>query len=91
VKINGISSSKIINLYNDVKKTAVKKSEPTNSDTITISSIGKSLSAFSSGDEAGVSAKSIESIQKEVSSGAYSRNSSMVAKRMIDIMKNKGV
>lgn len=91
MKINGISSSKIINLYNDVKKTTVKKSEPANSDTITISSIGKSLSTFSSGDEAGLSAKSIESIQKEVSNGTYSRSSSMVAKRMIDIMKNKGV
>jgi negative regulator of flagellin synthesis FlgM len=91
MKINGVSSSKIISLYNDVKKTNVKKSETKNSDSITISDLGKSLSALSNGEDITSSSSKIEAIQKEVSNGTYNRNSTVVAKKMIDIMKNKGV
>lgn len=91
MKINGVSSSKVINLYNDVKRNTVKKNEVKGSDTITISSVGKSLSALSNGDDVTISSNKIEAIQKEVSSGTYNRDASLIAKKMFESMKNKEV
>lgn len=91
MNINGVSSSKVINLYNGVKQNIVKKNEPKDSDTITISSVGKSLSALSSGEDVTLSSNKIDAIQKEVSSGTYNRDASLIAKKMIENMKNKGV
>lgn len=91
MKINGVSSGKIINLYNDTKINTVKREETKKSDTITISSAGRSLSSFSVEENAGMSVSDLDKIQKEVSSGTYRRDSRMVADKMISIMKNRGV
>lgn len=91
MKINGVSSGKIINLYNDTKINTVKREETKKSDTITISSAGRSLSSFSVEENVGMSVSDLDKIQKEVSRGTYRRDSRMVADKMISIMKNRGV
>ena len=47
MKINGVSPSKIINLYSTSKKLDIKDASKVHRDSIEISSIGKSLSNMS--------------------------------------------
>ena len=92
MKIYGISANKILNSYGDNKKQIESKEirKENSSDTIEISSIGKSLSSYSI-DENNVNLKErIEKIKEEVSKGTYNRDSSLVAQGIIDAMKNRG-
>lgn len=91
MNINGIGSSKIINLYNNFKRSSAKISEPNKGDTITISEAGKSLSVFSKDENINLSTSSVDAIQKEVSNGTYNRDSKLIAEKMLGIMKNKEV
>ncbi|WP_027625844.1 flagellar biosynthesis anti-sigma factor FlgM [Clostridium lundense] len=91
MKINGISASKILNSYGDNKKRTeikgVKKEK--NNDTIQISSVGKSLSSYSIDDKCIQSKEKIEKLREEISKGTYNRDSRLVAKGLIDAMKNR--
>lgn len=92
MKIYGISANKILNSYGDNKKQIENKEirKEKSSDTIEISSIGKSLSSYSI-DENNVNSKErIEKIREEVSKGTYNRDSRLVAQGIIDAMKNRG-
>lgn len=91
MKINGASVNKVVNLYNNNKKVSEKSAVKTNKDTIQISSLGKSLSSLSVEGGYGNSPEKVESIRNQVSQGTYKADSSLTAKKMIDLIKGKGV
>jgi negative regulator of flagellin synthesis FlgM len=91
MKINGVGVNRVTNIYNKNRKieenTAVKNSK----DSIQISSAGRSLSSLSVEDGFGNSAEKVEALRKEVSQGTYKADSKMVAKKMLDAIKGRGV
>lgn len=88
MKINGISQSKAINAYNDYKKQVDKKETKPQGDSIQISSLGKSLSAYST-DELFVNSKEkLQGIAAEISNGTYNRDSKLIAEKMIESIRN---
>jgi negative regulator of flagellin synthesis FlgM len=90
MKINGIGVNNIINLYGDSNRNSVKNVSPKKQDVLEISDVGRSLSAYSI-DNVGCSGIEIENIKASVSSGTYKVDSSLVAKKMLDNMKNREV
>lgn len=88
MKINGINQIKAINSYNDNKKNVEKKDIKAKSDSIEISSLGKSLSTYSTDDTYVNSKEKIESVSKEVSNGTYNRDSKLIAEKMLANIKN---
>ena len=88
MKINGISQTKAIGLYNDYKKHVEKKEVKQQGDSIQISSLGKSLSTYSTEDILENRAEKVQSIANEVANGTYSRDSKLVAEKMLDNIKN---
>lgn len=88
MKINGISQTKAIGLYNDYKKSVNKTDVKQQGDSIQISTLGKSLSTYST-DETYVNSKEkIQGIANEISNGTYNRDSKLVAEKMINAVKN---
>lgn len=90
MKIEGIGSKEIFNLSNK-KKIEKKSSVEDKRDTVEISSVGKSLCDYSSGETFGVSPEKLNIIRNQISSGTYNRDSKLVAQKMIDIMKGKDI
>ncbi|MCM0650468.1 flagellar biosynthesis anti-sigma factor FlgM [Clostridium swellfunianum] len=91
MKINGASVNKVVNLYSFNKKLTEKTTVNTNKDTIEISSLGKSLSSYSVEEGFENSAEKIEKLKKEVSQGTYKADSKLVAKKMLDNIKGRGI
>lgn len=89
MKINGVNPSEIIKLYSQNKKGVEKKEEVSKSDSIQISSLGKSLSAYSLDGNFVNRDEKIEKLRNEVSSGTYKRDSKLVAAKIIEEMKRK--
>lgn len=90
--INGVNNSKIIDFYNRTNKNVQeKKTAEKVQDSVQISSLGKSLSAYSLDDSCGVSKAKIAEIKSQVSNGTYNVNSKLVAQKMYDNFKGKGV
>lgn len=89
MKINGIDPSKMIKLYSNAKQSVEKKDQVKKSDSIQISSLGKSLSTYSSDDDLVNSKEKIEKIKKEIANGTYKRDSKLVAEKIIEEMKKK--
>jgi len=91
MKINNVNMNKVINLYSDNKKVEGKKTEVVKKDSIEISSMARSLSGIHTGETFGNSEAKIEELRKQVSQGTYKRDSSVIAKRMIDLIKEREV
>lgn len=91
MKVNNVGVNKVVNLYNVNKKSIDKNSVQEKKDTIEISSLGKSLSALSLDDTLEKSSQKIEALRKEVSQGTYKADSSLIASRMLHIIKGRGV
>lgn len=91
MKINGVGVNKIINLYNNNKKVAENNSVKNNKDRIEISSLGKSLSSLSVEENFENSTEKLEKIKNQISQGTYKADSTQTAKKMIDIIKGRGV
>lgn len=91
MKINNVGVNKVINLYNVNKKNVDKSTAVEKKDTVEISSLGKSLSSLSLDGNFENSAKKIEALRNEVSQGTYKPDSRLVAQKMLDIIKEKGV
>lgn len=89
MKINGISSSKLVSLYNKKNVGKSLKSEVNCKDSIHISSIGKSLSPYSLDDKFINSKERVESIKKSVENGTYKVDSRLVAQKIIDNIKGE--
>ena len=91
MKINGASLNNVVNLYSNNKKVSDKNSVKTSKDSIQISSLGKSLSTLAIDEKSENSAEKIESLRTQISKGTYKADSSLTAKKMIDIIKGRGV
>jgi negative regulator of flagellin synthesis FlgM len=91
MKINGVGLNKVVNLYNNNKKVTENNNVKRTKDTIEISNLGKSLSSFSVEEGFENSPEKIERLKKEVSQGTYKADSTLVAKKMLDTIKGKGV
>jgi negative regulator of flagellin synthesis FlgM len=91
MKVNGTSVNKVTNLYNQNKKVAEKSPVKTAKDTIEISKLGKSLSNFSVEEGFENSPEKIERLKKEVAQGNYKPDSKLVAKKMLENFKGRGI
>ncbi len=87
MKINGISSSKIINFYAEQKKSVESKEKVQRNDTVQISSLGKSLSSYSLDDKFINSKEKIEKLKNQVDNGTYNKDSKLVASKMLEDMR----
>ena len=91
MKITGISSNDYLNIHNDSKKVAAKKAVSIEKDRLEISTVGKSLSSYSTDGNFGISKEKLQSIKNEVTAGTYNKDSKLVAQKLIDIMKGKAI
>lgn len=91
MKINGTSINKITNIYSNSKRVSEKNVVKDSKDTIQISPLGKSLSAFAIEGNDVNSPEKIESLRNQISQGTYKADSSLTAKKMIDIIKGRGI
>ena len=89
MKINGVTPNKVISIYSVSKKSEVKESQKTKSDSIEISSLGKSLSNMSLEDNFQCSEKRIEEIRNSVAKGTYKPDAKLVAQKIIDLIKGR--
>lgn len=91
MKVNGIGSSRLVNMYNDnIKESKIDSNYKANRDSIFISSAGKRLSTYSPNDDIiKDSKKKIESIKKAIENGNYKVDAKLVAQKMIDSMKGR--
>lgn len=91
MKINGAGLNKVINLYGENKKEINKTAKIERKDSIEISSLGKSLSSISGEDLQIKAQDKIEALRNSVSNGTYKADSTLTAKRMMDILKGREV
>lgn len=90
--INGVTNSKIIDFYNKTNKNLSEKIQTEQAkDSVEISTLGKSLSAYSLDNNCGVSKTELEEIKNKVQNGTYNVNAKLVAQKIYDTFKNKGV
>jgi negative regulator of flagellin synthesis FlgM len=91
MKINGVGINNVINLYNNNKKISESNTVKGAKDRIEISNVGKSLSSLSIESGFENSPEKIEQLRKEVSQGTYKSDSKLIAKKMVDAIKGRGV
>lgn len=91
MKINGVGVNRVTNIYNKNKKIEENTPVKNSKDSIQISSAGRSLSSLSVENGFGNSDEKVEALRKEVSQGTYKADSKMVAKKMLDAIKGRGV
>ncbi|MBV4445929.1 flagellar biosynthesis anti-sigma factor FlgM [Clostridium tyrobutyricum] len=89
MKINGINSNNIINLYREVNKRNDLTAKAENRDSIQISSMGKSLSSYMPDDRIIDSKDKVEGIKKAISNGTYKVDAKLVAQKILDNMKGQ--
>ena len=89
MKITGIASNDYLSIHNDSKKTVEKKVLSTDHDRLEISTVGKSLSSFSTDGNFGVTEEKLQNIRSQVNAGTYNRDSKLVAQKLIDLMKGR--
>ncbi len=91
--INGVSSMKPLQLYKNNSSKAAKETPTTvaANDSLEISTLGKKLSAYSIDDNFNASADKIATVKNSVENGTYNIDSKLVAQKMYDQMKGKGV
>ncbi|OFI06512.1 anti-sigma-28 factor, FlgM [Clostridium acetireducens DSM 10703] len=88
MKINGVNINKIINSYNNNNKVD-KKQEISKKDSVEISNVGKSLSAYSINENFTTPKEKIEKLKQEVSKGTYKRDAKLVAEKIIQTIKQQ--
>jgi negative regulator of flagellin synthesis FlgM len=89
MKITGIGNNDYLNIHSDSKKSIEKKSATVGKDRLEISTVGKSLSSYSTDGNFGVSPEKLQTIKREISAGTYNRDSKLVAQKLIDAMKGR--
>jgi negative regulator of flagellin synthesis FlgM len=91
MKINGVGVNRVTNIYNKNKRVEETTNVKCSKDTIQISNAGRSLSSLSVEEGFGNSPEKVEALRKEVSQGTYKADSKMVAKKLLDAIKERGV
>jgi len=90
MKIDGVKNN-VISFYKNNTSKIESKSTVSKKDTLEISSVGKSLSSLSLDGKVTNSKEKIESIRNAVMQGTYKVDSTLTAKRIIDIMKGRDI
>lgn len=90
--INPVNGNNIIDFYSNKSKSIAetKNTENTN-DSIQISKLGKSLSAYSLDNNFSVSPAKLAEIKNSIENGTYNRDSKLVAQKLYDNLKGRGV
>ncbi|MDP4176928.1 MAG: flagellar biosynthesis anti-sigma factor FlgM [Bacillota bacterium] len=92
MKINGINTNNVISNYNNAKKKVEEKHVENQTDSLQISSAGRSLSNYADGIIKGEnSTEKIERIKSQIANGTYTANAKLTAQKMIDIMKGRDI
>lgn len=91
--INGVSSMKNLQLYknNSVKAAKEAKTKVTANDSVQISTLGKKLSTYSIDNNFSAPTDKIDAIKNDIKNGTYNIDSKLVAQKMYDQMKGKGI
>jgi len=93
VRVGGFNNTnKIINLYNNNKKNIENKESDGKSkakDSVEISSLGKSLSNYSTNEDIINSSEKVAKIKEEILKGTYNRDSKLVADGILEAMKEQ--
>ena len=90
MKIDGVKNN-VINFYKKNESKTEAKIAISKKDTIELSSAGKTLSAFALDSKLVNSKEKIESIRSEVMQGTYKMDSTLTAKKIIDIIKGRDI
>ncbi|KEI10689.1 flagellar biosynthesis anti-sigma factor FlgM [Clostridium botulinum C] len=89
MKITGTSMNKVISIY-EVNNKKMQKSEKVSlKDTIEVSKLGRELSSFDNEEVTSISSKRIEEIKSQIAKGTYNVDSKLIAKKMLENMKNQ--
>jgi len=91
MKINNVSINKVINIYDNKKQKIESRISKENKDKIEISNLGKKLSSLNCDILQKNSDKRVEEIRKEVQQGTYNRDSKLIAKKIIDVIRNRDI
>ncbi|MBC8062828.1 MAG: flagellar biosynthesis anti-sigma factor FlgM [Clostridiaceae bacterium] len=91
MKITGVSSNDYLCIHSDSKKIVAKNTVSEKQDRLEISTVGKSLSSYSTDGSFGVSEEKLQGIRRQVSDGTYNRDSKLVAQKLIDLMKGRTI
>lgn len=91
MKINGVGAENVINFYTrkNVNESA-KKPVPTK-DSIEISSAAKSLSSLKIDLPINKDDRKLQYIRNQVTNGTYTRDSKLVAQKIVDYIKGREV
>ncbi|MCH3964335.1 MAG: flagellar biosynthesis anti-sigma factor FlgM [Clostridium sp.] len=89
MKVNGIGSNQMVNPYSENRRGKDINHEVRGRDSISISSVGKSLSSYSMDGSMIDSKEKVENIKKAVSNGTYNVDARLVAQKIIDAMKGR--
>ncbi len=91
--INGVSSMKHLQLYKNNSNKAAKEApaKVAANDSVEISTLGKKLSAYSLEDNFSTTTDKINNIKNDIKNGTYNVDSKLVAEKMYDQMKGKGI
>lgn len=87
MKVNGISSSNIVNLYNVNKRNVDKKQDAKQNDSIQISRLGKNLSTYSLDDKYVDNTDKIKELKNKIENGTYRPDSRKIAQKMMQGIK----
>ncbi|EGO87766.1 flagellar biosynthesis anti-sigma factor FlgM [Clostridium botulinum C str. Stockholm] len=91
MKITGTSMNKVISIY-EVNNKKMQKSEKVSlKDTIEVSKLGRELSSFDNEEVTSISSKRIEEIKSQIAKGTYNVDSKLIAKKMLENMKNQKI
>lgn len=87
MKVNGISSSNIVNLYSVNKRNVDKKQDAKQNDSIQISRLGKNLSTYSLDDKYVDNTDKIKELKDKIENGTYRPDSRKIAQKMMQGIK----
>lgn len=90
MKIDGIKNN-VISFYKSNTSKIESKATVSKKDTIELSSVGKSLSSLSLDGKLVNSQEKVEAIRNAVMQGTYKMDSTLTAKKIIDIMKGRDI
>ncbi|MFD3157528.1 flagellar biosynthesis anti-sigma factor FlgM [Haloimpatiens sp. FM7330] len=92
MKISGVSTNKVINLYKarNISKTQ-SKSKVNSKDSLQISELGKSLSSFSIEDNIVPDNKTVEKIKTQIRNGTYKVDTKALSQKIMEMIEGKEI
>lgn len=90
MKIDGIKNN-VVSFYKRNTSKIESTATVSKKDTIELSSVGKSLSSLSLDNKLVNSKEKIEAIRNQVMQGTYKMDSTLTAKKIIDVMKEREI